>query len=99
MKSDYSFIITLRAMGIKYLSLECACVALVNMTICLILFLLPRLRSDRENIHADTASANEQPGVRQFTNEDKIQIYKEMLDDGLITQEEFEAKKKQLLDL
>ncbi|WP_035797357.1 SHOCT domain-containing protein [Butyrivibrio sp. MB2005] len=42
-----------------------------------------------------------QPVVNQTTvsGADEIKKYKELLDNGVITQEEFEAKKKQLLDL
>ena len=35
----------------------------------------------------------------QFSNADELKKYKELLDSGVITQEEFDAKKKQLLDL
>lgn len=34
-----------------------------------------------------------------FSTTDEIRNYKELLDDGIITQEEFEAKKKELLNL
>lgn len=34
-----------------------------------------------------------------FSNADEIKKYKNLFDNGIITQEEFEAKKKQLLDL
>ena len=42
-----------------------------------------------KNIQADT----------HFSNADEIKKYKDLLDSGAITQEEFEAKKKQLLGL
>jgi len=37
--------------------------------------------------------------INQLSPADEIRKYKELLDDGLITQEEFEKKKKQLLGL
>lgn len=37
--------------------------------------------------------------VRQLSSADEILKYKKLLDDGIITQEEFEAKKKELLNL
>lgn len=37
--------------------------------------------------------------VVNFTNADEIKKYKELLENGTITQEEFDAKKKQLLGL
>ncbi len=37
--------------------------------------------------------------VDNYSNADEIRKYKKLLDDGIITQEEFEAKKKQLLGL
>ena len=38
--------------------------------------------------------------IMQTTDEaDKLKKYKDLLDSGVITQEEFDAKKKQLLDL
>lgn len=38
-------------------------------------------------------------GVNNMTNADELQKYKALLDNGAITQEEYETKKKQLLDL
>lgn len=40
-----------------------------------------------------------QPVIKQVNNADEIKKYKELLDMGAITQEEFDTKKKQLLDL
>jgi len=37
--------------------------------------------------------------INQLSPADEVRKYKELLDDGLITQEEFEKKKKQLLGL
>jgi predicted Zn-dependent peptidase len=37
--------------------------------------------------------------INQSSPADEIRKYKELLDDGVITQEEFEQKKKQLLGL
>ena len=36
--------------------------------------------------------------VSQFSGADEIKKYKQLLDDGIISQKEFEAKKKQLLE-
>ena len=43
----------------------------------------------------DSCSSQEKP----ISNADEISKYKKLFDDGVITQEEFEAKKKQLLGL
>ncbi|MCQ4637144.1 SHOCT domain-containing protein [Anaerovorax odorimutans] len=37
--------------------------------------------------------------VIQTSSADEIRKYKELMDDGIISQEEFEAKKKELLGL
>ena len=37
--------------------------------------------------------------IQSVSNADEIKKYKELLDEGIITQEEFEIKKKQLLDI
>ena len=37
--------------------------------------------------------------VQETTNADELKKYKDLLDNGVITQEEFDAKKKQLLNL
>lgn len=37
--------------------------------------------------------------VQTLSNADELRKYKQLLDDGIITQEEFDAKKKQLLGL
>lgn len=37
--------------------------------------------------------------INQFSNADELAKYKNLLDEGAITQEEFEKKKKQLLEL
>lgn len=37
--------------------------------------------------------------IKQESNVDELRKYKQLLDEGIITQEEFDAKKKQLLDL
>ena len=44
----------------------------------------------------ETAAA---PTIASTSNADEIKKYKELLDMGVITQEEFDAKKKQLLGL
>lgn len=52
--------------------------------------LLERQKEDKSK--TETQESN-------FTNADEIKKYKELLENGAITQEEFEAKKKQLLGL
>ena len=42
---------------------------------------------------------NKQEQVNNISNAEELKKYKELLDSGVITQEEFEAKKKQLLNL
>ncbi len=41
----------------------------------------------------------EAPILQQSSNADELKKFKELLDNGIITQEEFDAKKKQLLNL
>lgn len=53
-------------------------------------FLLERQKDNKER--TETQAVN-------FTNADEIKKYKELLENGTITQEEFDAKKKQLLGL
>jgi predicted Zn-dependent peptidase len=40
-----------------------------------------------------------QVSIQQTSSADELKKYKELLDQGIITQEEFDAKKKQLLGL
>ncbi len=47
----------------------------------------------------DTSSTPEIQAVNEVSNADEIKKYKELLDDGIISQEEFDAKKKQLLGI
>ena len=42
---------------------------------------------------------NQTSVIKQNFNADELKKYKELFDEGIITQEEFEAKKKQLLEL
>ena len=56
----------------------------------------------RSSIIAGLPSKNETTVVNEVhetTNADELKKYKELLDNGTITQDEFEAKKKQLLNL
>ena len=46
-----------------------------------------------------TASSGNQTIIQQVSAADEIKKFKELLDDGIISQEEFDAKKKQLLGL
>lgn len=39
----------------------------------------------------------DEPDVKNFSSADELRKFKELLDDGIITQEEFELKKKKLL--
>lgn len=47
----------------------------------------------------DNASNNSSSITNQVSSADELKQYKELLDSGVITQEEFDAKKKQLLGL
>lgn len=180
-KSGYSFMIALRAMGIKYLSLESACVSLVNITILLCICGIPQLLSDWKKVRVEMVHSPKSNVVEYrmrcnvcgkiycYTKSDvsnnvtngllgaisaigglfaamggnnmqslgmgamsahfngkafdytkcpychsadiseikeqcnsaieEIKRYKELLDEGIITQEEFDTKKRQLLDL
>ena len=51
----------------------------------------------QHNSHAMKAPTINQESHQ--SNADEIKKYKELLDSGIITQEEFDAKKKQLLGL
>lgn len=53
-----------------------------------------KIRDYIENYQGDSGNV-----VQQVSGADEIQKYKKLLDDGIITQEEFDAKKKQLLGL
>lgn len=53
-----------------------------------------KMRNYIENYQSDNGSV-----VQQVSSADEIQKYKKLLDDGIITQEEFDAKKKQLLGI
>ena len=50
-------------------------------------------------IHFETFSKKKEKVVEMKKTEVQLQELKEMLDDGLITQEDFEQKKKQILGL
>lgn len=61
-----------------------------------------RLAGLIEKILKEVADANKAPAtqvVNQLSAADELKKFKELLDCGLITQEEFDAKKKQLLGL
>lgn len=47
----------------------------------------------------DTPSTPEIQEVNEVSKADELKKYKDLLDDGIITQEEFDAKKKQLLGI
>lgn len=40
----------------------------------------------------------DEPDAKNFSSADELRKFKELLDDGIITQEEFETKKKELLN-
>ena len=56
-------------------------------------------RKNTKKGKAPTQIIVQQAPVQQVTNADELKKYKELLDSGVITQEEFDAKKKQLLGL
>ena len=57
---------------------------------------ISKLIIERQKAKAETPSANNVPAA---SNADELKKYKDLLDSGIITQEEFDAKKKQLLGL
>ena len=66
------------------------------------------LLENRDKVHAELAKVIRKVQVERTTNNsnvstpnsaDELRKYKELLDSGVITQEEFNAKKKQLLNL
>lgn len=57
--------------------------------------LVNRIKSKIEELLAQQRAYK----INQLSPADEIKKYKELLDDGIITQEEFEKKKKQLLGL
>lgn len=70
-------------------------------TVCLILaifvgFIPPVLMQDKIN---SILTANQSPKTRLHNSIKDLEKYKELLDKGIITQEEFDTKKKQLLNL
>ncbi len=56
---------------------------------------ISKLLLERQEKKAVTATRQEMP----LSNADELKKYKDLLDSGIITQEEFDAKKKQLLGL
>ena len=64
----------------------------------IIISCLPDVRNQKPavaaNVDSETAKGINEPQIDKF---DEIRKYKELLDDGIITQEEFETKKKELL--
>lgn len=57
---------------------------------------LKMIKNYKQNYRADSGRSNAQP---QGGTADELKKYKDLLDNGIITQEEFDAKKKQLLGL
>ena len=51
------------------------------------------------NLQAETKSSTTEANYKNESVTDELKKYKELLDAGIITQEEFDAKKKQLLSL
>lgn len=75
-------------------------------TLCLILAIFvpiipPILLQDKLNVIAttNTSHVNKSKSALEYGVTDELRKYKELLDDGVISQEEFEVKKKQLLGL
>jgi hypothetical protein len=62
------------------------------------------LFNQQPNDEENTAQASEQPVsvqpvAEKYDKFDEVKNYKDLLDQGIITQEEFDAKKKELLEL
>lgn len=75
-------------------------------TLCLVLAIFvpiipPILLQDKLNgiATANTSHVNKSKGASELGVADELKKYKELLDSGVISQEEFDAKKKQLLGL
>ena len=64
----------------------------------IVVICLPNLNNKKppvtSNMHEETIQNDSEPQMDKF---EEIRKYKELLDEGIITQEEFEAKKKELL--
>ena len=60
---------------------------------------ISKLLSERQNAEKPSAGNMVQQTIIKTTNADEIRKYKELLDMGAITQEEFDVKKKELLGL
>lgn len=63
-------------------------------------FSIPEMAGDN-NVFSTAVMPTTQfdPATSKFGGADKIKMYKELLDSGVITQDEFDAKKKQILGL
>lgn len=57
------------------------------------------LEVDSKVYQAIVSALSEQPTSKTLSTADEIRNFKELLDDGIITEDEFNAKKKQLLGL
>jgi len=60
---------------------------------------ISKLLLERQDVSATKAASATPVNPIASSNADEIKKYKELLDSGIITQEEFDAKKKQLLGL
>jgi hypothetical protein len=64
-----------------------------------ILSLLQLICNQRNTSNSESHNSESHNSVSQYSTADEIRKYKELWDDGIITEEEFQAKKKQLLGL
>lgn len=58
-----------------------------------------RTQAESKKASKEIANRSEEPKPNQATAADQLREFKAMLDEGLITEEEYNAKKKQLLGL
>lgn len=65
-------------------------------------FIPDKNASAAANIEDKSKENKESPNIKQISTQDPVEelkTYKELLDEGVITEKEFEAKKKQLLGI
>ena len=98
--------ITLQA-EIRAIEFKCLCIATCVFGVISVIFYLARLWAEtltllkikhNTQMKSIAVTSNEQTkDISEKSNVEKIREYKQLLDDGIITQDEFDTKKKELL--
>ena len=57
------------------------------------------IKAKKYGIIEDTPASPKIEVIKETSNADELKKYKKLLDDGIISQEEFDAKKKQILGI